>query len=289
MEWDNFSLMNSPINSNPSGGALPFRDHLRSVLRAVLRPLAKLAMSHGVKFQEFSDVLKLAYLDAGKKAMQDSGERINASTLSVFTGLHRKDLATFLTQDQPEIEAEPPIEARIFARWTTDPRFLNADGEPLALDKAAFEQLVRGITQDVRARAVLESMTRLDLVTVSEKDQIELVSHDLIPSRAVGKMLDLLRDNTRDHLAAAISNTMGNEPAFLEQSIYANGLSEASAAQIHKSIRKRWLGLTQAMVPGIQKAIDQDETVVTSPDQKSMRIRVGLYFYSEAEQKEIKP
>jgi hypothetical protein len=43
------------------------------------------------------------------------------------------------------------------------------------------------------------------------------------------------------------------------------------------------------MVPGIQKAIDQDEAVVMAPTEKSMRIRVGLYFYSEAEQKEVKP
>jgi hypothetical protein len=251
--------------------------------------MARLAMAHGVKFNEFSDMLKLAYLDAGKQALAESGQRINASSVSVATGLHRKDASVFLAQDDAQIEAEPPIEARVFARWTTDPRFLSENGEPLALSKsgnastASFEALANAITQDVRPRAVLESMIRLDLVKVNTDDKIELLSHELIPSRAVGKMLDLLRDNTRDHLNAAVSNTLGEQPAFLEQSIYANGLTAESSEQIHKAIRKRWLTLTQAVVPTIQRAIDEDAKVIDSAEQESTRIRVGLYFYSEKE------
>jgi Family of unknown function (DUF6502) len=312
-KWDNFSLMNSdafPSSENPSAEnpnaadgatALPQREHLRSVLRSLLRPMARLAMAHGVKFNEFADMLKLAYLDAGKQTLAENGQRINASTVSVATGLHRKDASVFLSQDEAHIEAEPPIEARVFARWTTDPRYLSVSGEPLALLRssgvengaeggtenraaiATFETLVRSITQDVRARAVLESMIRLELVKVNDQDKIELLSHELIPSRAVGKMLDLLRDNTRDHLNAAVSNTLGGQPAYLEQSIYANGLTAESTEKIHQIIRKRWLTLTQAVVPSIQRAIDEDAKVIDGEEQESTRMRVGLYFYSEKE------
>jgi Family of unknown function (DUF6502) len=305
MNSDAFPSSEKPSSANPNATegatALPQREHLRSVLRSLLRPIARLAMAHGVKFNEFADMLKLAYLDAGKQALAENGQRINASTVSVATGLHRKDASVFLSQDEAHIEAEPPIEARVFARWTTDPRYLSISGEPMALLRssgvenndeggtenraanATFETLVRSITQDVRPRAVLESMIRLELARINDKDHIELLSHELIPSRAVGKMLDLLRDNTRDHLNAAVSNTLGGQPAFLEQSIYANGLTAESTEKIHQTIRKRWLTLTQAVVPTIQRAIDDDAKVIDSAEQESTRMRVGLYFYSEKE------
>ncbi len=277
---------------------LPQREHLRNVLRALLVPLVRLAMAHGVKFQDLADVLKIAYVDAGKESLQQAGQRVNASTLSVSTGLHRKDLANFLSQDVPQIDAEPPLESRIFARWTTDARFLDGQGRALRLVRgassdhpeiASFEELCRTVTTDVRPRAVLESMQRLELVELKEDDTIALAGEHLIPSQNLDKMLNLLRDNARDHLSAAVANTLGRKPAFLEQSMFANGLSELSGEKIHQAIRKRWLGLTQALVPQIQRAIDDDKDAISAGRTESTRLRVGLYFYSEPEQKDQKP
>ena len=277
---------------------LPQRDHLRNVLRALLVPLVRLAMAHGVKFQDLADVLKIAYVDAGKESLQSAGQRVNASTLSVSTGLHRKDLANFLAQEVPQIDAEPPIEARIFARWTTDARFLDDHGQPIKLIRAAlpehpevasFEELCRTVTTDVRPRAVFESMLRLELVEIDDDDKIGLAAEQLSPSQNLEKMLSLLRDNARDHLSAAVANTLGRKPAFLEQSMFANGLSQISSDKIHQAIRKRWLGLTQALVPQIQRSIDEDKDAIQEGRTESTRVRVGLYFYSEPEHKEPKP
>jgi hypothetical protein len=281
-----------------SSDPLPQRDHLRNVLRALLVPLVRLAMAHGVKFQDLADVLKIAYVDAGKESLQSAGQRVNASTLSVSTGLHRKDLANFLAQEVPQIDAEPPIEARIFARWTTDARFLDDHGQPIKLIRAAlpehgevasFEELCRTVTTDVRPRAVFESMLRLELVELDDDDKIGLAAEQLIPSQNLEKMLSLLRDNARDHLSAAVANTLGRKPAFLEQSMFANGLSQISSDKIHQAIRKRWLGLTQALVPQIQRSIDEDKDAIQDGRTESTRLRVGLYFYSEPEKKEPKP
>jgi Family of unknown function (DUF6502) len=288
IKWDTFSLMNS---DNP----LPQRDHLRRVLRALLVPLVRLAMAHGVKFQDLADVLKVAYVDAGREALGKAGQRVNASTLSVSTGLHRKDLAHFLTQDVPQIDAEPPLEAKVFARWTTDARFLDEHGQPLSLGRSiieddpvrvSFEELARTVTTDVRPRAVLESMLRLGLVELVEDDHIQLSAEQLIPSRSADKMLNLLRDNARDHLSAAVANTLGKKPGFLEQSMFAHGLSADSSEKVHQAIRRRWLGLTQALVPQIQRAIDEDKPAIKAGKTQSTRLRVGLYFYSEPENKD---
>jgi Family of unknown function (DUF6502) len=272
-------------------------DRVRSVLRALMRPLAKLALARGVKYQELADILKLAVMDAGRDTLREAQQRVNASTLSVSTGLHRKDLATFLNQDEPRIDAEPAIEARVFAAWTTDRRFLDARGLPRALPRlsdhrtdgktlASFEDLARSVTTDVRPRAVFESMLRLGLLRVRKDEQLELTGHELIPSRAQGKMLELLRDNVSDHMSAAVANSAGHDPAFLEQSIYASGLTDQSAERIHANLRSRWLSLTQAMVPRIQQSIDTDKAAIDDNAKKPVRVRIGMYFYSEAQHKD---
>lgn len=285
-------VRSSPARPSPISQA----DRVRAVLRALMKPLAKLALAHGVKYQDLSDVLKLAVMDAGRETLDEANQRINASTLSVSTGLHRKDLALFLTQQEPSIAAEPPLEARLFATWTTDRRFLDAQGMPLVLARtpdadepkapASFEDLARSVTTDVRPRAVLESMVRLGLVRLRADDRIELTGHELVPSKVQGRMLELLRDNTSDHLNAAVANLAGHEPAFLEQSIFANGLTEESAARIHQDLRKRWLGLTQAMVPRIQAAIKADQAAVSQGKKLPVRLRIGMYFYSQSQHKD---
>ncbi len=276
---------------------LPRREQLRSVLRSLMVPLATLALSNGVKFQDLVDTLKLAFVDAGKRSLRASGERVNASTLSVMTGLHRKDLANFLAQEEPSIDADPPVEAKLFARWTTDARFLDADGLPLPLargnanasstdeDEApSFDELAHAVTTDVRPRALLESLLRLGLVTQSEQGVVALGDTQMVPSRAQEQLLDLFRDNLRDHLSAGVANTLGKSPAFLEQSIYANGLTPESAHKLHGMLRKRWLSLTQGLVPQIQRSIDEDKLTLKQSQAPSQRIRIGLFYYSEAEQ-----
>ena len=131
-------------------------------------------------------------------------------------------------------------------------------------------------------------MLRLDLVHQPDEMHVALVNHELVPSKAIHQMLELLRDNARDHLNAAVANTMGHDPRFLEQSIFASGLSEESAKTLHQLVRKRWLSLTQGLVPQIQKAIDEDRPSLQVVPSASQRIRIGMYFYNEAQHKDKK-
>jgi Family of unknown function (DUF6502) len=300
VKWDNFALMNIPVIPRTSESSV--RDRTIKVLVVLLRPVVRLALARGVKVQEFFELAKLSYLDEGKRVVAAAGHRVNVSTVSVATGLHRKEVTTMLEQPEVKIDPFPSLESRVFARWTTDSQYISKLGEPLMLPKVAqsdngapevsFEALVRSLTTDVRPRAVLESMLRLGLVKVSKADEIILLSTEMVPMGLDGAKLEFLSDNLRDHLNAAVSNVLGAEKPFLEQSIYANHLTEASVDELHTQMRKRWLSLTQACVPDIQKAIDRDMVLSQSSDSKQsspqelMRVRVGMYFYSEPQEKD---
>ena len=57
-------------------------------------------------------------------------------------------------------------------------------------------------------------------------------------------MLGFLGANAGDHLAAAVANTLGGQPALLERSVFASGISPADCERIHQLARERWRACT---------------------------------------------
>ena len=53
----------------------------------------------------------------------------------------------------------------------------------------------------------------------------ELDASAFVPSNDLKEMLAFLGDNTRDHLLAGVSNTLGAKPPLLERSVFVGGIS----------------------------------------------------------------
>jgi hypothetical protein len=86
-----------------------------------------------------------------------------------------------------------------------------------------------------------------------------------------------------DHIAAAASNVAsiqnGRKPEFLEQSIYADELSEESVMELQRLGRRIWesaLRRTYALASE-RSEIDRRNPLV----EQTMRMRFGVYFYAE--------
>ena len=261
-------------------------------LRVLLRPVVRLSLAHGVKFQQLSELLKVVSLDVAEAELRAEGRRMNASLLSVTTGLHRKDVNRLSQQrGVPEAAAEPSLESQVFTRWITDPAYLDDDARPrplaraTALDAASastFESLARGVTSDVHPRAILDSLLRLGMVAITPDDRVELRTERFVPSRELERMLAFMRDSNHDHLAAAVANTLGRSPPFLEQSMFADGLTAESANRLQDQARGAWLRLIRQMVPSAERMVEIDREVLARDDRpQAMRLRVGMYFYSE--------
>jgi len=95
-----------------------------------------------------------------------------------------------------------------------------------------------------------------------------------VPVEDLQSMLAFLGDNGRDHLLAAVSNTLGETPRMLERSVYARGLTLEDCEKIQLLARERWTALHHELA-----------------DSKA-RIRVGIYTYyedDEAAQKKSGP
>jgi hypothetical protein len=177
------------------------------------------------------------------------------SRLSVITGIHRKEVKRLAkAPDLGAVRAESTPAAQLFTRWMTDANWRGPDGRPRVLprrgtagDPPGFEELARSVTTDVHPRTLLDELLRLGLVDLDpERDRVRLRADAFVPAQRLEALLAFLGANVGDHLAAARANVAarlrdaavppGRAP-FVEQALFADALSSASAALAGESAR----------------------------------------------------
>jgi Family of unknown function (DUF6502) len=144
---------------------------------------------------------KRAYVYAAIAYVAPVGLRVNASRLSVITGLTRKEVTAIVN----EIKGAPPARLgevkeqralRVLRGWKLDPRFCDNKGEPARLplrgDRRSFSALVREYGGDVTPNSVLKELERINAVTFSRSRGLRLRSTRM-HGKSTEHMMDLAR------------------------------------------------------------------------------------------------
>ena len=256
---------------------------LQDAVRALLMPLARLAVARGLPFAVAEDLLKQAFVQAAGDAHPGLLPHRKVSRISTVTGINRREV-TRLTQpsDSPPKTRGRSLVSEVFAHWITDRRYRSREGGPRALPRQgpapSFESLAQEITRDVHPRSLLDELLRLQLATLDAASDLVTLSLDAVPRGDTVRMLGFLGENVGDHLSAAVENVLGGGGRHFEQAIFADGLSEASMAWVRQSIRAHWQGLLAAMVPELESRIEADGRLDPPPER---RLRLGLYSYED--------
>ena len=256
---------------------------LLDTLVRVLVPLARLMIAKGVTFQMASEVLKRAYVrSANAHFVNEDGA--SGTKLSLLTGLNRKEIRR-LTSDEPENERPPmaSFAAAVAAMWRTNRRWRDREGHPKVLPRRttrnllSFDDLVRSVTTDHRPTAVFDELVRLGFIE-AEGDKVRLSTGTFFLSNDLEDRLARASENIEDHIAAAVNNIIEPSSKFLEQSVYSDELSEASAATLHSLMREEWKRTFSTV---LEKAIALESDDVKQSRVAKTRMRVGMYFFSE--------
>ncbi|MEJ8825055.1 DUF6502 family protein [Variovorax humicola] len=242
----------------------------------MLRPLVRLALAFGVKHSHLDELLRDILVDEARRAWLEKGTEPNISQISVTTGLNRKVVTTKVRRSDGLPQTEASAEAKTLTLWlqmvAEDPkhRSLPIMGEGRA---PTFEAIARRASRgNVHHRAILDELVRLKMATEHD-GHTELAAAGFVPAGDLRGMLAFLGDNTRDHLLAGVSNTMGAAPALLERSVFASGLSLEDCERIHQFARERWDGLHHALAQEMRQAYE------AADEKASARIRIGIYTY----------
>ncbi len=267
---------------------------LTSVLR-LLKPLARLLLSSGVTYPAFAAALKRVFLQAAQDELAARGMPVTDSALTLLSGVHRRDVRTLLRSEPMATKANKAADAparaqlslasEVVTRWLHDTRFKGTRGRsrtlPRGADADSFDSLVASISSDVRPRAMLDELKRLGAAAEDEDGSVRLLAGSFAPRQGFEEMSWLFADNLHDHLAAASANLQG-EANFLEQSVFVDEITEASAAQLQEAAVLAWKQAFKTVMAKAQARFDTDASEA-EPNDRNHRARFGVYFFSDRE------
>lgn len=260
---------------------------LMAALR-LLRPLVRLLLRHGIGYPALAAALKPVFLDEARAELRRRDMAATDSALTLLSGVHRRDVRR-LTREAPEAQglaamapAASPV-AELVGRWLTDPAWLGADGQPLALPRSgeqSFDALAAAVSTDVRPRALLDELCRLGVVTVDEQS-VRLVANGFAPKQGFEELSGLFSANLHDHLAASVANLDG-EANFLEQALFVDDLTEDSVRAVQQAAREAWRQALQQVMPLTQQRFEHDARQADATA-RVHRLRFGVYCFHDKE------
>jgi len=257
---------------------------LAETLASVLRPLARLAIAQRLPYAAAQELLKRAYVREGLHAQPGPNAPSTVSRISNATGISRREVKRLNANEPRRARPQRSLAAELFAHWTTAREFRDRRGAPRVLARqgagASFENLAQSATRDVHPRSMLDELLSLGLVKHDlERDTIALVRDTFVPRGDAARMLGFLGDNVGDHASAAVANVLTDGSQHFEQAVFADELSDQSVKNAHAAIQAQWRTLIDALVPTLEKMIDDDRAKGRA---RNRRLRIGLYSYNEA-------
>ncbi|MEI8163898.1 MAG: DUF6502 family protein [Betaproteobacteria bacterium] len=257
-------------------------DEVLEICVASLLPLVRYCLLEGVNYPLFIKALKPVFAQAAQLELDKSGVKVNDSSVSLLSGLHRKDVRELDRGSSQAINHSGSVTSLVFTRWISDPIYVQKNGKPRRLVKSgpapSFESLALSITQDVHPGSVLKSMEAQGMVRhegEGKAERIALVRESFIPRDDLGEMLAMFAANLQDHISAAASNLRGGDQPLLEQAVFGNDLSKVSVDKLEEFSRARWAEFSRELIKLANQLCAQDKGV-----ESSHRFRLGNYFYS---------
>jgi len=244
---------------------------------AIMRPLVTWLLRTGIGYGEFCVALKALFLECAREEQHRRQGKLTDSALSLLSGLHRKDVRDLQAQT-PAATATTPLSTKatpanqVLTRWL-------ADGLPTALPtqgpSPSFDTLARSVSKDIHPRAVLQELQRLGLVSEANH-QVTLKADAFMPDAQHQEAQHLFASSVADHLCAGVHNlTAADGKKFMEQSVFADGLSEASAQALAQLANRLWRQVLSAMVKAAVPLCERDE-----PLGGRYRLRLGMFCWS---------
>lgn len=281
-----YSVMSRTVTQSPPAsvpGATPLlsADAVADVFRRLLQSVLRLAVKAGLRYAELDVILREELLRIAQEEI-DPAQRANASKLSVMTGLHRKFVATHLSEASNRSQSTAPRSetaiSQVFQRWAHEARRKPAMKRLRIADsprKASFTELARSLVSDVHPRTILDELVRLGLVHEAD-GYVELLADSFTPKGRSDALLGLMKDNASAMLDTSVSNILAIRPLQLEQSIWGLGITLESAQAIANVAAEGWRESHSKLFHAISDAPEAPK------GESTYRIRVGMYVNYEA-------
>jgi hypothetical protein len=118
----------------------------------------------GIVFQDFDVAARRLFVTAAVEELEKSTKKINASRISVVTGLQRREVIKHLEAPVKETLQTASLTARVLGQWENNPNFITKDKTPRVLkhegDTSEFAELCASVSTAINAGTLLFELQR---------------------------------------------------------------------------------------------------------------------------------
>jgi Family of unknown function (DUF6502) len=226
------------------------RAHLVHAFRKVLRPLVKILIRAGVRYDEFVEVIKGVFVESAIRDGLGRGGPLTRARVALVTGVTRREVDRYV--DDADLLAPPPatqaaILTEVLHLWNTDPAFLGPYGVPLEIDfdstrGRSIKDLVAKVDPTVDARVIVDDLLRSGVVVQSGERFFKVLSRTYVMPEAMSPEMLEHFGKTLTNLANTLQFNMDDTQSGkrLERAVFAdNGLNATNLADFEKFARER--------------------------------------------------
>jgi len=261
---------------------------LHRAVVAILRPLVRLLLRHGISFQAFADMARWVYVDVAHEDFALAGRKPTKSRVAVLTGLSRRVVDETLRQPVPGGEVEQcqyNRAGRVLTRWATLPGVDHFDSPyrrlPMQADDGpSFEWLMKQTgNSDTPVRAMLDELQRLGAVSVDAKaGVVNLIKGYYEPLEATVGSCEILGLSAGALLDTIDNNLSGGTvvPRY-QRTIYSDRLPLEVLPMLKREISRKAQELEEEIdreITRMEVPVDQD-----APPGGMHVAGLGLYYF----------
>lgn len=255
-------------------------------VEAMLRPLARLLVEHGVSSPEAESLLRAVCVHEAANTEAAHRKKPNASRVSLVTGVDRGEVARIL-KGPPRVD--PGIDIRrhrvnkVLTGWYSDAHFVDK-GRPLLLQVKASEHrqptfwtLAKRYAPGVYPGLILGELVRVGAVVKLEDGRVRVRMRRYRTREFNDESLSEVGSRVRDLMQTMLSNAM--EPGWPRICRAVETIDVDP--RFLPLIRKMFADRSEALLSGMQEELRSSRWRRTDP--AGRRVRIGLTVFSHEE------
>ena len=223
------------MSSVDPGLSIDARPHFLLALRRILRPIVRLMIRCGIRYDEFAEIARTAYVESAARDGVGGAGPPTVDQIEWATGIERTRVEHYIddTNALPEpapISKSTHAMTEVLHKWHTMPRYLESDGSPSELefdsasDVATFVTLVAEVDVEADPKTILDGLLETNSVRYSDDNRIKALTRALIWTQGGARSIDYFgvtltrMIETLEHNLASTDS----EKKRLERSVFAD-------------------------------------------------------------------
>ncbi len=267
---------------------LDTRELFVRALRRALRPIIRLMIRSGIRYDEFVDAARRAYVESAIRDADKEAPRPTRDQVARQTGIRRELVDHYIDDEDPLAREDKDmgrIASEILHVWHTDPRYLGPSGAPLDLDFGSpsgrgFQDIVAEIDAGIDPELILDELLRLNVVARSDTGHIRAVSRTIIWPETELRYTKYL-GNCLAHLIETLDYNLTSKLAEhkrLERTASSDRkLSENQLQRFHEFSRER----TGRMLNELDDWLGQSTAHIDARATQRTEIGIHVFFYTD--------